>query len=161
MSAMFGPALRMLVSLAIVLALMYVAARLLARSKGIPTGGPRATKRVRRSLLAAVTGAAQTSKRGRRPARTASPLEVLARQPLGKSASVSLVRVADKVLLVGVTDSTVQLLSELDAAQLEDEEPTADLLSLAPSGLSRTEHASSRTAVSVLDQLRERTVRRA
>ena len=161
MTTMLGPALRMLVSLAVVLALMYVAARLLARSKGIATGRPRAARPARRPLLAAVTGSAQTSKRGRRTARDASPLELLARQQLGKTASVSLVRVADKVLLVGVTDSTVQLLSELDAAQLGDEKPTTDLLSLASSGVSMTEHTGSRTAVSVLDQLRERTIRRA
>src|SRR5690242_7353799 len=110
---MLGPALRMIVSLGVVLALMYVAARLLARSKGVSTGRPRSL-RPRRRPLSSVVGSVTTPMRGRRPVADDPTLEVLSRQPLGKAASVSLVRVGDKLLLIGVTDSTVQLLSEID-----------------------------------------------
>lgn len=162
MTAMLGPALRMIVSLAVVLALMYVAARLLARSKGVSSGRPRPLRPKRRPLLSAVAGSVTTPKRGRRQPPEDPQLEVLARRPLGKTASVSLVRVADKMLLIGVTDSTVQLLSEIDTARLEEDTP-ADLVAVAAGvpGISVTERSASGTAISVLDQLRERTVRRA
>ena len=77
-------------------------------------------------------------------------------------------------MLLGVTDSAVQLLSEIDAALFEDGEIPVDLEVLASpantdelaakvSGASPADAASSasRSAVSVLDLLRERTVRRA
>jgi len=177
MSAMFGPALRMVVSLAIVLALMYVAARLLGRSRGIAPAKTRKSRPVSRaraagSLAAAMPRFARTG--GRRSPRRRARLEVIARQPLGKTASVAVVRVADRTMLLGVTDSAVQLLSEIDAALFEDGEIPVDLEVLASpantdelaarvSGASPADAASSasRSAVSVLDLLRERTVRRA
>jgi flagellar protein FliO/FliZ len=152
---MLGPALRMVVSLAIVLALMYIAARLLQRTRG---GAPIRPSSGRFAALAASVKKTRTAKPGRRPARRRTQVEVLARQPLGKTASVAVVRVADRTLLLGVTDSAVQLLSEIDAALLDDTEVAADIAEVATPGAARV---SSRTTVSVLDLLRERTVRRA
>jgi flagellar protein FliO/FliZ len=167
---MLGPALRMVVSLAIVLALMYVAARLLSRSRGIspvrPTSGTRTRRPARRSFGAAVTTSIPKQSRGRRPARRRARLELVARQPLGKTTSVAVVRVGDRTLLLGVTDSSVQLLSELDAALFQDSDVPADLAALATalpveSGDVAPPVQQPRSAVSVLDLLRERTVRRA
>jgi flagellar protein FliO/FliZ len=173
---MVGPVLRMLVSLGIVLALMYVAARLLSRTKGI--GTPRPSRRSV-SLLARGQAAARgeaaarrQAGRGRRSARSDSPLELVARQPLGKAASVSLLRVAGKLVLVGVTDTSVRLLRELDDDEREREEETADLLSLVTASTASAASAASAASgavgfadaaapVTLLDQLRERTVRRA
>jgi len=152
---MLGPALRMVVSLAIVLALMYIAARLLQRTRG---GAPVRTSSGRFAAVAASVKKTRSAKPGRRPARRRTQLELLARQPLGKTASVAVVRVADRTLLLGVTDSAVQLLSELDAALVDDTEVATDLADVATPAVART---GSRTAVSVLDLLRERTVRRA
>jgi flagellar protein FliO/FliZ len=189
MTALLGPALRMLISLAIVLALMYVAARLLRRSHGVapirttPRRGAsrdasqgansRANRGASRSLLSALVKGFPTSKRGRRPARRRPRLELVARQPLGKTASLAVVRVADRTLLLGVTDSAVRLLTEIDAALFEDAEVPADLAQLPTAAALEPEpadrhaaaipaaRAGARTTVSVLDLLRERTVRRA
>ena len=112
MTSMLGPALRMVVSLAVVLALMYVAARLLARSKGM-SPVRRAGKPARSgggALKAVLANAVRRMKRGRRTARRAVQLEVVACQPLGKTASHAVVRVGDRSLLLGVTDQAVQLL---------------------------------------------------
>lgn len=154
---MLGPALRMLVSLAIVLALMYVAARLLSRSRGVSPVrkvGGRPGRPLRASKM-----------RPRRPARRRADLEVIARQPLGKTTSIAVVRIGERNLLLGVTDSSVQLLSDLDASAFgavsEDAEmPAGDV----PTDL--TVHAAAITSevrmpASVLELLRERTVRRA
>jgi len=181
MTTMLGPLLRMAVSLGIVLALMYVAARLLGRSRGIAparSARPRAVRMSRRSLTSALVSSVPTPKRGRRPARRRARLEVIARQPLGKAASVAVVRVADRTLLLGVTDAAVQLLGEMDAAIFDDAGVPADLAELAgvagradPAALESPAIAAPATgvsaaskmhpSVSVLDLLRERTVRRA
>ena len=47
--------------------------------------------------------------------RAGSPIEVLHRQALSKSASVSVVSVAGRVLVLGSTDQQVNVLTELDA----------------------------------------------
>jgi len=156
-SAMLGPALRMVVSLAIVLALMYIAARLLQRTRG---GAPVRPKSGRFTALAS---SVKKTKVGRRAARRRAQLDVIARQPLGKSASVAVVRVGDRTMLIGVTDASVQLLSEVDAALFNEEESTAELAELAgaPTVSTPALAASARTTVSVMDLLRERTVRRA
>ncbi|MGH8890547.1 MAG: FliO/MopB family protein [Acidothermaceae bacterium] len=180
MSSMLGPALRMVVSLAIVLALMYVAARLLGRSRGIAPAKTRKRRqsphpRAARSLAATLQGRAKFARTaGRRSPRRRARLEVIARQPLGKTASVAVVRVADRTMLLGVTDSAVQLLSEIDATLFEDGETPVDLAALAsPADTDELElavpqvspgaagTAALRSTVSVLDLLRERTVRRA
>jgi flagellar biogenesis protein FliO len=193
---MMGPALRMLVSLGIVLALMYVAAMLLKRThagSSIRTGAPR-TPRARRStslssrvgaLASSFVGAPATAaeavepparRRVRRPraARRRNRLEVLARQPLGKTASVAVVRVAGRTLLIGVTDTAVQLLSEVDAAAFDEPDYQVDAAqelaafsevripeARVPEATTTVTTTAPATGVSVLDLLRERTVRRA
>jgi flagellar protein FliO/FliZ len=155
---MLGPALRMVVSLAIVLALMYIAARLLQRTHG---GAPRRTSRKLATLASSVRKNSLLANRkvGRRAARRAH-LDVVARQPLGKSASVAVVRVGDRTMLIGITEANVQLLSEVDAALFDESDATSELAELAAAAApARTD--GSRNAVSVMDLLRERTVRRA
>ena len=155
MSSMLGPALRMVVSLAIVLALMYIAARLLQRTRG---GAP---VRPKSGRFAALASSVKKTKVGRRAARRRAQLDVVARQPLGKSASVAVVRVGDRTMLIGVTDASVQLLSEVDAALFDEAESATELAELAGATAAAAPALAARTTVSVMDLLRERTVRRA
>jgi flagellar protein FliO/FliZ len=107
-------------------------------------------------------------------------IEVVARQRMGRSSTVNVVRIADVVLVVGATEEQVTLLAEVDAeaidAALRERRapgrplPAAD----APVGDSPapalTERASSGALAgsvfdrngwgSLVNQLRERTVRR-
>lgn len=85
---------RLAISMAIVLTLLGLAAKLL-RKRGLgSTGGSPSTR-----------------------------IEVLARQGLGRTSSVQLVRVAGRTLVLGVTDSSVQLLGDGETLGLEVEEP--------------------------------------
>ncbi|GAA1794789.1 flagellar biosynthetic protein FliO [Planosporangium flavigriseum] len=52
-------------------------------------------------------------------------IEVLGRQQLSRSASVAVVRVADKAMVLGVTDGQVSLISEADLATIEEYQPEA------------------------------------
>lgn len=129
--------LRVLGSLAVVLLLMWAAARVL-----------------RRTATGRATGA----------------LEVLARQPLSRTASLAVVRVGERALVVGIADQRVSLLTETDLASVRAAEPVKEtrepvLTSQASSPESPSLLAGSalspatwRTAVEVL---RERTARRA
>jgi flagellar protein FliO/FliZ len=65
--------------------------------------------------------------RGRLTARGAGTLEVLARAQVGRGASVALVRVADRALVVGVTEHGISLLGEpiTDLASLSASTPDA------------------------------------
>lgn len=84
---------RLAVSLAVVLGLMLIAAKVL-RKRGLGrTSGSTATSRI----------------------------EVLARQGLGRSSSVQLVRVGGRTLVLGVTENAVSVLSEADPLLLEAE----------------------------------------
>ena len=85
---------RLAISLAVVLALLAVAARV-ARRRGL--GGTRGTT-------------------------PASRIEVLARQGLGRTSSVQLVRVAGRTLVLGVTEQSVQVLGEADPLLLAAEQ---------------------------------------
>jgi flagellar protein FliO/FliZ len=87
---------RLAISMAIVLTLLGLAAKLL-RKRGLgSTGGSPGTR-----------------------------IEVLARQGLGRTSSVQLVRVAGRTLVLGVTDTNVQLLGDGEALGLEVSEPAA------------------------------------
>jgi flagellar protein FliO/FliZ len=107
-------------------------------------------------------------------------IEVVARQRMGRASSVSVLRVAGRVLVVGSTDEQVTLLAEVE------EEEVQAALAAAPRGVAATAEAAEGTvpapraaratrgssgalAGSVLDrsawttfvqELRERTVRR-
>jgi flagellar protein FliO/FliZ len=113
------------------------------------------------------------AKVARRPLRNraANSLDVLARAQLSRNASIAVVRVDDKALVVGVSDGGVSLLHQLDAAAFAvPEQPSrtaVDLESL-DRAAAASEHASV-LAGSVLspgtwrqavEALRERTARR-
>jgi flagellar protein FliO/FliZ len=104
-------------------------------------------------------------------------IEVLGRQQLSRGASVAVVRVADKALVLGVTDGRVSLIAETDLAAVEEYEPEAPVrrepLSLesldsqpGPSAASRPAGAlggsvlSRTTWTQTMQFLRERTVRK-
>jgi flagellar biogenesis protein FliO len=74
---------------------------------------------------------------GARP-RPQLPLQVLARHGLSRTASVSVVQVGEHVLVLGVTESSVEVLRELDPAELSyaaREPALPGLTSTLPSGL--------------------------
>ena len=119
---------RLLVAMAVVLGLMFLAARAL-KNRGI--AGPR---------------------RGR-----PIPIELLARQGVGRTASVALVRTSGKVLVLGVTEANVSLLAEVDPDTIDLDGPEADWT--APPG-SGPVAGSSWTWKAMLDAAREKTVRR-
>jgi flagellar biogenesis protein FliO len=118
-----GILLRLVFSLAVVLVLMALLARFLQQRQ---LGG---------TSLA----------RGR-----AVPLRVLGRQGVGRAASVTLLDVAGTVLVLGVTEQSIQVLRELGPDELPvAEEPTT-----------RVQRAPAPGLVGLLDVLRERTTRR-
>ena len=84
-------------------------------------------------------------------------IEVLARQPFGKSASVAVVMAGGKALVLGVTDQSVSVLAEADPSAIEIEpEPEAHRTVPLWNGASR----SGMTWKALIEQLRERTTRR-
>lgn len=105
-------------------------------------------------------------------------IEIVARQRMGRTSTVNVVRIADVVLVVGATEEQVTLLAEVDAAAvdaaLRDRRGpvTIGALEAAPDGQTSTVAARSISpalAGSVFDragwgafvtQLRERTVRK-
>lgn len=92
-------AVRLLLSLVFVGAVMYFAARL-AKKRGLGRG--------------------------------TALVEVLARQPLNRVGAVTVVRVADRVFMLGTTESQVSLLAELDETVVNDALEESDV-TLAPS----------------------------
>lgn len=137
--------LRLGLSLAIVMGLIWVAARIL-RARG---------------------GLAQFRQSG-------AAIDVVDRRPLSRSSSVALVRVGGRALLLGVTDSRVELIGEMPHLDAADDDaavvvsslggpaPVADRSpaaggALAPLVAARAEGARP----SFLDALRDATVRRA
>jgi flagellar protein FliO/FliZ len=95
----------------------------------------------------------------------ASPFTVVARQPLGRSASLQVVTFGDRALVLGVTEQTVTLLAEGDAQDFPA--PTSSGRKNGP-GAKRTAPPGSTDVTSgsgpawreTIEQLRERTVRR-
>jgi flagellar biogenesis protein FliO len=121
---------RLAISLAVVLAVMALAGRAL-RSRAMPGTG-------RKQRVA--------------------PIEVLARQGLGRTASVAMVRAGGKVLLLGITEANVNILGEADdLGLLEDDQPGANWT--APTGGGPTAQPGSAWKT-MIDAARERTVRR-
>lgn len=122
------------------------------------------------------------AKLARRPLtgnRGAGVLSVLNRQQLGRSSSITVVRVADRALILGVTDTQVNLLGETDLLtfQAESHAPVERRDSVPLLGGERSACAdvppveqlpgrldgsllSPRTWSSTLNFLRERTARR-
>ena len=83
------------------------------------------TVRIAFSLLVVLGIMWGLAKVARRPlgVRRAGVLAVLGRQQLSKGASVAIVRVADRALVLGVTDGQVNLLGEVDPAMIEEYRP--------------------------------------
>ena len=140
--SVFALLVRLVVSLGVVLILMAIAARLLARQSG-----------------------------GRRLARNARPvaIQVLARQSLSKNSSVAVVQAGGRALIVGVTDSQVTLLGESDIENYvapETEEDPATPITAAAGTRSPWAMPGNGTAAAfspwtaMLNTLRERTVRK-
>ena len=91
-------------------------------------------------------------------------IEVVARQRMGRASTVSVVRIADRVLVVGATEEQVTLLAEMDGDVVEEA-----LAERRPAAQPAVAGAPGALAGSVFDrnswttfvsQLRERTVRR-
>ena len=126
---------RVVVSLAVVLAVMAGTGAVLRRS--------------------GVVGTAPSGRRGTR--RRAAAVEVIARHGLSRSASLTVVRLGDRALVLGVTEHQVSLLAEVDPAEL-DAPPDADETFAGPAGPGIG--SGSLPWKVALEQLRERTVRR-
>lgn len=62
--------------------------------------------------------AARGLRSGQRRSRSGVALDVLARQPLTQKASVAVIRLGERALVLGVTDSRVELLGELAVADV-------------------------------------------
>ncbi|HEV7864095.1 MAG TPA: flagellar biosynthetic protein FliO [Acidimicrobiia bacterium] len=126
---------RVVVSLGVVLAVMAGAAAVLRRS--------------------GVVGTAVSGRRGAR--RRSAPVEVIARHGLSRGASVTVLRLGGRALVLGVTEHQVSLLTEIDPAELDaplDENP--EIAGPAGPGIG----AGALPWKVALEQLRERTVRR-
>jgi flagellar protein FliO/FliZ len=91
---------------------------------------------------------------GRR-AHVGAYVEVLARKPLGRNASVAIVRAGSRAMVVGVTEANVTLLCDTDLDDLELEEPEAQ-----GTGLPRDDDGAKPPWMTMLEGLRDRTVRR-
>ncbi len=123
-----GLFLRLIVSLGVVLGLMWAAANVL-RKRGLAPAGPR------------------------RPGRGAQ-VDLLARKPLGRNASIAVVRVGTRSIVVGVTEHQVTKLDDVDLTDVADEDGgTSWTVPQGPDGPT----PAWRT---MLEQLRERTTRR-
>jgi flagellar protein FliO/FliZ len=125
---------RVVVSLGVVLAVMAGAAAMLRRS--------------------GVTGTAMS---GRRGSRRTPPVQVVARHGLSRGASVTVVRLGGRALVLGVTEHQVSLLTEIDPAELDT--PNDETVAAAGSAGPGIGPGSLPWKVA-LEQLRERTVRR-
>jgi flagellar protein FliO/FliZ len=88
--------IRVVVSLAVVLGLLWLVARTSARRFGGPAR---------------------------------STVRVVARQPLARSASLAVVEVGERVLVVGVSENGVSLLTEMDPGELPEVAPSREVTS--------------------------------
>jgi len=65
--------------------------------------------------------------RGKVNARGAGVLELVARVPVTRGSSVAVVRVADQVLVLGITETQVNVLTVVDSAEMEGEIKLSDV----------------------------------
>ncbi|MGY1760565.1 flagellar biosynthetic protein FliO [Geodermatophilus sp. SYSU D00779] len=92
-------------------------------------------------------------------------IEVVARQRMGRASSVSVIRIADRVLVVGSTEEQVTLLAEVDGDVVEEAiaerrlAPAQPIAAGSPGALAGSVFDRNGWT-SFVSQLRERTVRR-
>lgn len=140
---------RMVVSLAIVLGLMFGGYVLMRRRQGYRPSGPRTPRR-----SASTTGGSGKVANGNRRG-----LRIVGRLGVGRTSQVIAVQFAEKVFLVGACDATApQVLAEMDLAAWllhveADDEATVVREAIVPGAPTRPP--------SLLDSLREATARRA
>ena len=118
--------MRLIMSLSIVIGLMWAAAHVLRR-RGLAPAARRAQKNVQ--------------------------VELLARKALARNASIAVVRVAGRSMIVGVTDHNITKLDDADVEELDLEEAGANWTT--PQGPT----GPAPTWKTMLDQWRSRTVR--
>jgi flagellar protein FliO/FliZ len=118
--------MRLIMSLAIVIGLMWAAAHVLRRRGLAPAG-----RRSQRNLQ----------------------VELLARKALARNASIAVVRVAGRSMIVGVTDHNITKLDDADIEEIELEDAGANWTT--PQGPT----GPVPTWKTMLDQWRSRTVR--
>ena len=126
---MFGILQRMLVAMAVVIGIMYVAAKLF-----------------RIKMLSS-----------QRNAPNSVNMEVITRQPLSRAATLVLTRIGGKYLVLGVTDHSVNTVTEVDFVDLEDG-LNADWTTHSGDDII---NRSDSTRKSMIEHLREMTARRA
>lgn len=118
---------RLILSLVVVIGLMWVAANVL-RKRGF---------------------AGVASRRGPK----GPELELLARRPLGRNASIAVVRVGDRSLVVGVTDHQVTKLGDVEITDIDLDEDNTWTVSSGANG-------PATAWKTMLEQMRNRTARR-
>jgi flagellar protein FliO/FliZ len=128
-----GMILRLVMSLGVVLALMIGISHFLKR-RGM---GGFAQSKARRSIEGA-------------------DVEVLARKPLGRNASIAIVRAGPKAMVLGITENNVTMLTEADVRVIDLEEPEVQRTALPRAAIA----GASPTWKTMLEGLRDRTVRR-
>jgi flagellar protein FliO/FliZ len=129
-----GMMLRLFMSLGVVMALMYGLTHVLRR-KGVGGLAPPKSKR-------SIEGA---------------DVEVLARKPLGRNASIAIVRAGPKAMVLGITENTVTMLTEADVRVIDLEEPEVQRTALPRAAALSGANPPWKT---MLEGLRDRTVRR-
>lgn len=122
---------RLVFSLAVVIGIMWMAAHMIRRRGLVPAAARRNGRGVQ--------------------------VELLARRPLGRNASIAVVRVGERSMVVGVTDHHVTKLDDADIDEIEE-------INLSKSGNTWTVPHGDAGPTSpwktMLDQLRDRTARR-
>jgi Flagellar biosynthesis protein, FliO len=167
LASMLELLLRLAISMGVVMAVMYLAARYARRRQGM--SGRRRSAKPRYSLfgqggMRQITAKTAVPPSGRlpkglfgRPRVEADepPAQVVCRLPLSKGAWGIVVEASGRMFLLGVTDQRVELVAELGKTEqaLELEEETS------PKGLLLDERPDNAWKLA-LDSLRERTVRR-
>ena len=129
--------LRLFLSLAVVLGLMFGITAVLKR-RGFGGFTPRAGRR----------------------SHIGPEVEVLARKPLGRNATIAIVRAGGKSMVLGVTESTVTLLGDAEIDVEEFEVDAFDELEVSGTGLPRATNGAAKPWTTMLQGLRDRTVRR-
>lgn len=127
-----GMFVRLLFSLGVVIGLMWAAAHFVKRRGLAPMGGRR-------------NG-------------TGVQVEMLARKSLGKNSSIAVIRVGERSMIVGITDHQVNKLDDVDLEQIDLND--AGAIWTAPSGTTPTMATPSSAWKAMLDQMRNKTVRR-